>query len=270
MAPGRPRCNSILHLFGEWLFEAAFIGTDLLGIKGANTEDGTGSTIHMGDYEGGRAEALGALCRIFCAKKTGEEILPVYLARFYVAVRCALKHPQSTAGGSLPASLCSVLLNSGELFRVELDGVQTLVPSVVTALEMVLPDKDLQVPLHVSRIELRRASIHLLMSLVALPLHFHNLPIRDLPGSRTESIVTFASLKPRLMNLVMSALQVETDAHNTHMLLGCLLACVQDSAALEQVDHSPSQQDSADNHTSNLLSSGMCYKFHIIFSHGQC
>lgn len=28
LAPSRPKCNSILHLFGEWLFEAAFIGTD--------------------------------------------------------------------------------------------------------------------------------------------------------------------------------------------------------------------------------------------------
>lgn len=28
LAPGRPKCNSILHLFGEWLFEAAFIGTN--------------------------------------------------------------------------------------------------------------------------------------------------------------------------------------------------------------------------------------------------
>lgn len=28
LAPGRPKCNSILHLFGEWLFQAAFINTD--------------------------------------------------------------------------------------------------------------------------------------------------------------------------------------------------------------------------------------------------
>lgn len=42
-------------------------------------------------YESGRAEALGALCRIFCAKKTGEEILPVYLARFYQAMNHGLK-----------------------------------------------------------------------------------------------------------------------------------------------------------------------------------
>lgn len=42
-------------------------------------------------YESGRAEAVGALCRIFCAKKTGEEILPVYLARFYQAMYHGLK-----------------------------------------------------------------------------------------------------------------------------------------------------------------------------------
>lgn len=34
-------------------------------------------------YESGRAEACGTLCRIFCSKKTGEEILPVYLSRYY-------------------------------------------------------------------------------------------------------------------------------------------------------------------------------------------
>lgn len=26
LAANRPRCNSILHLFGEWLFDAAHIG----------------------------------------------------------------------------------------------------------------------------------------------------------------------------------------------------------------------------------------------------
>ena len=41
-------------------------------------------------FESGRAEALGALCRVFCSKRTGEEILPVYLARFYLAVQNGL------------------------------------------------------------------------------------------------------------------------------------------------------------------------------------
>ena len=28
LAAARPKCNSVLHLYGKWLFEAAFIGTD--------------------------------------------------------------------------------------------------------------------------------------------------------------------------------------------------------------------------------------------------
>ncbi len=39
----------------------------------------------------GRAEAVGALCRIFCAKKTGEEILPIYLSRFYMIIQQNLR-----------------------------------------------------------------------------------------------------------------------------------------------------------------------------------
>lgn len=36
-AETRPRCNSILHLFGEWLFEAALIGVDLNKPKSSTT-----------------------------------------------------------------------------------------------------------------------------------------------------------------------------------------------------------------------------------------
>ena len=41
----------------------------------------------LGDnYEAGRAEALGALCRIICAKKTKEDIQALYLSRFYLTM----------------------------------------------------------------------------------------------------------------------------------------------------------------------------------------
>ena len=43
------------------------------------------------DYQAGRAEAAGALCRIFCSHKTGETILPVYLSRFYIAMYYGLQ-----------------------------------------------------------------------------------------------------------------------------------------------------------------------------------
>ena len=99
----RPRCSSILHLFGPWLFEAAFIGSEFAKHFASKDAGGAHSTPLSGTprsphpasssqtsslrletldlppslaqdkFQSGRAEALGALCRIFCAKKTGEE-----------------------------------------------------------------------------------------------------------------------------------------------------------------------------------------------------
>lgn len=194
---------------------------------------------------------------MFCAKKTGEEILPVYLARFYLALQHALRPSQisPTQNRDCSETLVSVLLNSSDLLRLDLDGVQTLIPAVISALEIVLPEKELRLKSAVSRVELRRASIHLLLSMLVLPLHFQNLVIRELPGGTPERPVTFAQLKPRLMNLLMNALQVEVDPQNTHMLLGGLLLCVQDSSVLELVEQ-VAQPDVNTETTSNLLSSG--------------
>nr|CAD7199102.1 unnamed protein product [Timema douglasi] len=125
LASARPKCNSILHLFGEWLFEAAYVGCEgayqgktsrsdstsskrpnsllLDSRKGSLSLSQPGSlpdeseippSLTSDKYSSGRAEALGALCRIFCAKKTGEEILPVYLARFYFAMAQGLRMPE--------------------------------------------------------------------------------------------------------------------------------------------------------------------------------
>jgi len=66
--------------------------------------------------------------------------------------------------------------------------------------------------------------------------------------------MTFGQLKPRLINILMNALQVETDSQNTHMLLGGLLLCVQDSVTFEEVENGPSDAQSAPE--MNLLSSG--------------
>lgn len=130
-------------------------------------------------YESGRAEAIGALCRIFCAKKTGEEILPVYLARFYMALQQGLKISDSN---ECEETMASILYNSADLFRLDLDGIQVLLPAFIAALELVLPQKDLKWKQHysINKNELRRASIHLLLSMLVLPLHFQTLPIRDL------------------------------------------------------------------------------------------
>ncbi|KAL1509023.1 hypothetical protein ABEB36_003829 [Hypothenemus hampei] len=268
LAPGRPKCNTVLHLFGEWLFEAAFIGVDLQtqhsrqasgSFKRPNSmviESGKSSLSYsqpgslseaeipmclaIDKYESGKAEALGALCRIFCAKKTGEEVLSVYLARFYLAISNGLKsNPNSRECGEC---MVAILMNSTEIFSLDLDGVRTLIPVYISALDIVLPDKDIKISSNVNKTELRRASIHLLLNILVLPLHFQNCPIKELYSTGAiDRSSTFYSLKPKLVNLLMNALQVEYDPQNTHMLLGGLFLSVQDSALFESAEQNVTQ-----------------------------
>lgn len=160
----KARCNSLLHLFGTWLFEAALIdcthdiGKTATTATPSESSSGGSSTTTLnlnhlmtsaadrsrassvsvtsemsyssssilnrprsatvvvdqphgdpsydysvtgggegsggsggGSYESGRAEALGALCRIVGSKSTDEDILPQYLARFYLVLNHGLK-----------------------------------------------------------------------------------------------------------------------------------------------------------------------------------
>ncbi|XP_017842322.2 LOW QUALITY PROTEIN: ral GTPase-activating protein subunit beta [Drosophila busckii] len=287
LAAARPKCNSILHLFGEWLFEAAHIGGDtwlqnrkkqaceaskrpssmiMENRKGSislsqpnslNDPSTLPPTLTIDKYESGRAEAIGTLCKIFCAKKTGEEILPVYLARFYMALQQCLKITESK---ECDETLASILLHSSDLFRLDLDGINVLLPGFIAALEIVLPDKDLKLKtlaMTFNRAELRRSAINILLSIMVLPLHYQNLPIRTLNNEHGDKASTFIQLKSRLMNILMNALQVETDAQNTHMLLGGLLLCVQDSVSIEESELGGEHMQSAGSHHAeeNVLSS---------------
>lgn len=72
----------------------------------------------------------------------------------------------------------------------------------------------------------------------------------------SHRVVTFGQLKPRLINILMSALQIETDSLNTHILLGGLLLCVQDSVNFEEFDSASSDANSTSARETNLLSSG--------------
>lgn len=49
-------------------------------------------------FEPGRAEAYGALCRIFCSHRSGEELRPVYLSRFYLALAIGLLYSEVREG----------------------------------------------------------------------------------------------------------------------------------------------------------------------------
>ncbi|XP_032074707.1 ral GTPase-activating protein subunit beta isoform X3 [Thamnophis elegans] len=266
-APHRPKVNSILNLFGSWLFDAAFVHCKLHnGInrdssmtaiatqanmefrrKGSQMSTETVASNPMFDagefsdnYESGRAEACGTLCRIFCSKKTGEDILPAYLSRFYMLLIQGLQIADSVCH----PVLASVILNSPALFCCDLKGIDVLVPYFISALETILPDRELsKFKTYVNPTELRRASINILLSLLPLPHHFGTIKSEIVlegkfsndESSSYDKPVTFLSLKLRLVNILIGALQTETDPNNTQMILGAMLNIVQDSALLEAI-----------------------------------
>nr|XP_029131577.1 ral GTPase-activating protein subunit beta-like [Labrus bergylta] len=149
-SPSPLRCNvdSLLHLFGRWLFDAALVGRD--------PADHCDVTVMSERWAAGRAEACGTLCRIFTSKKTAEDILSVYLSRFYLVLLQGLQ----VSEGACPPVLASILLNSTCMFCCDLRGVNLLLPSFISALEHVLLDRELlRFKGFVSPMDLRRASI---------------------------------------------------------------------------------------------------------------
>ncbi|XP_071524659.1 ral GTPase-activating protein subunit beta isoform X3 [Panulirus ornatus] len=318
LASGRAKCNSILHLFGPWLFEAALINCNLQASPGPQHKTDSGSagsgsrrpvSVFGGEsnrkssdssapgdshtdrlaslspqhFQSGRAEALGALCRIFCSKKTGEEILLVYLARFYIALHQGLRQSDPAVSSSHPdmnqnssnryqgirTGICSetaasILVNGVDLFRLDLHGVVGLVPSVLGVLECVLPEGELNAPSHFPVTLLRRAATHVLLSILPLPLHFQGLQVKEV-GNNSGERLALSQLRPQLVNLLTNALQVEVDPANTQMLLGGLLFCVQDAALCEVMD-SVSQHNFSADRDHNIMSSGAS---DTVSSHGD-
>ncbi|XP_064821602.1 ral GTPase-activating protein subunit beta-like isoform X3 [Oncorhynchus masou masou] len=266
-APTRPKVNSVLNLFGQWLFDAALVHCKLhaglsrdnsmtalatqtgveLRRKGSQMSTDTMVSNPMFDanefpdnYESGRAEACGTLCRIFCSKKTGEEILPVYLSRFYMVLIQGLQISDYICR----PVLASIILNSSALFCSDIKGINVVVPYFISALENVLPDRELsKFKAYVNPTDLRRASINILLSMLPLPHHFGKVKSEVLlegkfsndDNSLHDKAVTFLSFKLRLVNILIGALQTETDPTNTQMILGAMLNIVQDSALLESI-----------------------------------
>ncbi|KAJ3060966.1 hypothetical protein HK102_009301, partial [Quaeritorhiza haematococci] len=106
-----PDGNTLLNMFGEWLFEAC--------------------TKPAPEFEDGKYRAYAILCGIFSQPQRRNPFLRTYLERFYTALSEGLK------GDSY--SLTSIILNSSDLLALPLDGLRIIVPDLVISLRRVLP-----------------------------------------------------------------------------------------------------------------------------------
>lgn len=308
LSPDRPKCNSILHLFGDWLFGAALIGSDLtqaiklttfgsiskvseqspvVNQRGQSISAGSGSdnfrrdqnsraasfasnfsfrdqqvekqwstgssnekslseiVLSSDSFEAGQSEAIAILCRIFSSKSLSEDISPNYLSRFYLCIQHCLSSgsilDEKSAHQDIIKEhlLSSVLINSTNLLSKDLDGINILIPSIISAIEYVFECNDrepqIQPPSRqhsragsirhssssapANSSELRRSCISTLLNLLAYPYHFQDLPIRSCLNDSSPT-TTFASLRPRLIKLLFIALQTENDPINMQILFG--------------------------------------------------
>ncbi|KAI9093828.1 hypothetical protein DFS34DRAFT_665968 [Phlyctochytrium arcticum] len=244
-----PDGNTLLHMFGGWLFEAVS---------------------KMGsEYAEGKAESLGILCRIFCQPQRRRKFIRAYLERFYHSLEQGLRGDN--------ASLVSVILNSPELFIRDLPGIRLLVPDFVLGLRRVLPVTppaiaNARPDMPSDTDDLRRAAYLIVGNIIALPNHFEEVPAGlgweaydyymrghgdELVISRTvkamyalaeEAILlrkegtsdqeksvaprhpSFRSLKSHLVDLLLTSLLVEAAPSNAKYVLHLLCSFVAEDA----------------------------------------
>lgn len=144
----RPSVNSILHLVGNWLFEASIKYSPETAKAPASATDPPADMYSRlqtpsREFILGQAEAYGILCKIICSKKTNEKILPEYLSRFYTIVLVGLKVPgnfgdlNSTNEYESGEILASIIVNGSNMFKLDLDGVNILYLPMLAALNAI-------------------------------------------------------------------------------------------------------------------------------------
>ena len=244
----RVKSTSILDIFGKWLFQASLISSTnipIFNIINESFSDGDSlknfnirsemNSYSLDNFETGQAEAIGALCRIFCFKRIDEDISLIlntpshgdshkvknYMTSYYLALKLGLSCVDSGLRHQL---LSSILVNSVWFFEVDLPGSKILIPHFLKAIEIFITKRDKSNS--DNDVVIRRACIKILTSLLSYPSHYRDLPIKDTLLEVPSN--TFLSLYPKLIILLMHGLNNENDSHNVQLIFSALLFIVED------------------------------------------
>ena len=200
-SPLRPRCSTLLHLFGGWLFQASLLNTPFSGLQ-----EEVGSR-----FNAGRARAIQTLCVIFNSKRFEEEIEEAYLARFYLVIEQGLK--------AEPEVQFSTVKYFGNLMARDLPGSNILLPQLITFLLEFLRGPRVDV-------DLSRRVVNILKSVHSFPLHFREMaPVRF---SKTDRTVMLADFIEDIFDSLVLYLGREEDLTNCQSIL-CILASYMES-----------------------------------------
>lgn len=121
------------------IFNIPFLAQSTTSSSDISSPHGNSNAANVFDYPSvdgvaaGRAAALGALCRIICAKSSREQLPDDQLAQFYAVMHEALVERDRLM-------LCSLLYYSVDLFKLGLKGVEILVSNYLMAIDIILTE----------------------------------------------------------------------------------------------------------------------------------
>ncbi|CAF2961058.1 unnamed protein product [Rotaria sp. Silwood2] len=249
-----PTVNSLIHLYGSWILDCCLLQikdrysrSSITDSSRANETEKTIDAQSERFMDEAVAKSFATICTIFTSAQCDEVIHPEYLSRFYYVLQQGLRFYQGDEQRS-QTIIESILLNSGDLFRINLRGINILIPLYLDAIDYYL-QIDLQSYMNsnismtkgvnntgVIRdrfIRIRLKSIQILMSIVSLPFHYEHLEqhlfedyLEKSHDVQTTTKKTFLEFRLRIFPLLLGALQTEQDIVNAQSLFGVIrLAC---------------------------------------------
>ncbi|KAJ5072634.1 hypothetical protein M0811_01649 [Anaeramoeba ignava] len=189
-----PDGNSILRVFGNWLFEAISM-TDL-------------------SFSDGISVAYSSLCQIFTSHQKNP-LEDVYLSKFYEGIIRIFSNPNSFG-----KQICATIANSEKIFSCGLRGVHILIPFYLFVLKKIIPNRSVSFTTNIPLNMLRRSSITILSSLISSPHYFEKTQIISIDSKVLDtSFKDFQSISGIFQNILVSGFMNEQDPINAQMIL---------------------------------------------------
>ncbi|KAJ6251642.1 hypothetical protein M0813_14841 [Anaeramoeba flamelloides] len=198
--PDPPSGNTILNIFGDWLFEA---------VSGRHK-----------NFDEGIECAYSTLCQIFMSNQI-EPFIDKYLTRFYQALTYAFTNPKKR-GICISAIIC----HTTQIFTSNLVGVHSLLPYYLHYFQQFLIRNEYFQGSIFSNQILRRNCIKILNTILPFPRYFGDLPIEQFSDLETKNkqiglkqITSFNQILPFLPELLIKGFDVETDQKNGSLFI---------------------------------------------------
>ncbi|KAJ3442917.1 hypothetical protein M0812_12669 [Anaeramoeba flamelloides] len=192
-----PDGNSILKMFGKWIFEAV--------------------EKNRSSFEKGTAVAYKILCNIFCAHQK-RPFLDDYINEFFMSIILAFEN-EIDFGSSIGA----ILQNTENIFTTNLEGLYILIPYYLKIINKILTNDQTTFTATISNEELRKSSIKIIKTLICLPNYFDPLEIPLIEGYSKDNVKNFKFIT-HLRTSIIKGFAHEISSKNAKIYLNLMIS----------------------------------------------